>query len=337
MKALVVTEPGAIALREVPAPAREGECVIRVSMAGICGTDLQILEGYAEFRGIPGHEFVGIVQDAPGDAAAWIGKRVVGEINIGCGRCQWCAQGVKEHCIERTVVGIRHHHGAFADLVTLPAANLHEIPEALDDEAAVFVEPVAAACRIFEQIAVDDRQRVAVVGDGRMGLLVAQVLRTAAPDVTVFGRHGTRITRIFHERKLDVARQLGLTAECSDARIPLARRFDIVVDVTGRPEGLPRALELVRPRGIVVMKSTFHGEAPIASWPIVVDEVTIVGSRCGPFQPAIDLLASGAVQVKPLISRVTTLDEHEAAFAHARRELKVLFKIGGSGREPVNP
>jgi threonine dehydrogenase-like Zn-dependent dehydrogenase len=336
MKALVVTEPGAIALREVPVPARDGECVIRVSMAGICGTDLQILEGYAEFRGIPGHEFVGIVQDAPGDAAAWIGRRVVGEINIGCGRCDWCAQGVKEHCIERTVVGIRHHDGAFADLVTLPAANLHGIPEALDDEAAVFVEPVAAACRIFEQIAVDDRQRVAVVGDGRMGLLVAQVIRSAAPDVTVFGRH---------DRKLDVARQLGLTAERSDERIPLTRRFDTVIDVTGRPEGLTRALELVRPRGTVVMKSTFHGEAPIASWPIVVDEVTIVGSRCGPFQPAIDLLASGAVQVKPLISRVTTLDEHEAAFAHARRELKVLFKIGSSDartlgprtREPMNP
>jgi threonine dehydrogenase-like Zn-dependent dehydrogenase len=318
VKALVVHPGGAIAREEVPEPRHEGECLVRVRMAGICGTDLQILEGYAGFAGIPGHEFVGVVESAPAADATWIGKRVVGEINIGCRRCEWCAAGVKEHCTNRAVMGIRDHGGAFAELVSLPAVNLHEVPDGLDDASAVFVEPVAAACRIFEQMPVAAGSRVAILGDGRMGLLVAQVIRSAGADVTVFGRH---------ETKLAVARQLGLAAAASGEAIPAARRFDIVVDVTGRPQGLTRALEMVRPRGTVVMKSTFHGEAPIESWPIVVDEVTLVGSRCGPFVPAIELLASGAVQVKPLVARVATLDEHEPAFAEARRALKVLFAV----------
>jgi threonine dehydrogenase-like Zn-dependent dehydrogenase len=314
MKALVVRAGAPMALEDVPVPARDDECVIRVTMAGICGTDLQILEGYAGFEGIPGHEFVGVVQAAPAADAKWIGRRVVGEINIGCGTCAWCLAGVKEHCTDRAVVGIRQHGGAFAEFITLPAVNLHEVPDRVDDEAAVFVEPVAAACRIFEQIDVTPASRVAIVGDGRMGLIVAQVVKTATEDVTVFGRHNS---------KLAVARTLGLaTAKTNDAE---SRRFDMVVDVTGRPEGLTRALELVRPRGTVVMKSTFHGEAPIASWPIVVDEVTLVGSRCGPFVPALKLLASDAIRVKPLISRVARLDDHESAFAEARHALKVLL------------
>lgn len=314
MNALVVHPGQPIALEDVPVPQHDGECLIRVTMAGICGTDLQILQGYAEFSGIPGHEFVGVVESAPAKDTRWIGKRVVGEINIGCGACEWCAAGVKEHCIDRAVVGIRRHQGAFAEFLTLPSVNLHAVPDAVDDEAAVFVEPVAAACRIFEQIEVARSSQVAIVGDGRMGLLVAQVIKTATPKVTVFGRHNS---------KLAVARTLGLaTANTADSE---SRRFDIVVDVTGRPEGLTRALELVRPRGTVVMKSTFHGEAPIVSWPIVVDEVTLVGSRCGPFAPAIELLASHAIHVKPLISRVAPLEEHEPAFAEARHALKVLL------------
>ncbi len=250
---------------------------------------------------------------------AWIGQRVVGEINVGCGRCVWCARNEKEHCSNRNVLGIRGRDGAFSEFVTLPAKNLHAVPDAVDDETAVFVEPVAAACRILEQMTIADGQRVAVVGDGRMGLIVSQVLKTATPHVTVFGRH---------ERKLAIARELGLAT--STAIEPLAPddRFDVVVDVTGRPEGLRRALEIVRPRGTVVMKSTFHGEAPLESWPIVVDEVTILGSRCGPFKPALELLASGAVQVKPLIARVAPLEDHAAAFADARRSLKVLFSMG---------
>jgi threonine dehydrogenase-like Zn-dependent dehydrogenase len=318
MNALVVNSLDGLRLRDVATPDGATACRIRVSMAGICGTDLHILEGYAGFDGIPGHEFVGVVDQAPPGDRSWIGKRVVGEINIGCGHCGWCRQGVKEHCENRRVLGIRQHGGAFAEYTTLPAVNLHELPESMDDETAVFVEPTAAACRIFEQMTVDSRARVAVVGDGRMGLLTAQVIRTAAPDVTVFGRHA---------HKLDIARSLGLATALAGAPVPAASRFDIVVDVTGRPEGLRRAIEIARPRGVIVMKSTFHGEALVESWPIVVDEVSLIGSRCGPFRPAIDLLASGAVKVKPLISRVARLDEFESAFAEARRGLKVLFAL----------
>jgi alcohol dehydrogenase len=288
-------------------------------MAGICGTDLQLLEGYAGFRGIPGHEFVGVVDATPSPRdERWLGRRVVGEINVGCGSCKWCTAGVREHCLNRTVLGIREHDGAFAEFLTLPAANLHEVPDGVSDEAAVFVEPTAAACRILEQVALDEGTRVAVLGDGRMGLLVAQVLRTVTPNVTVLGRH---------DSKLEIARGLGLATAKSDEPVPAADRFDVVVDVTGRPEGLARALELVRSRGIVVMKSTFHGEMPLATAPIVVDEVTLVGSRCGPFRRALDLLASGSVHVEPLIARVAPLDAFESAFLDARRALKVLFRI----------
>jgi threonine dehydrogenase-like Zn-dependent dehydrogenase len=320
MKALVITGPGHIGLQHVPVPATPDECLIRVRMAGICGTDLQILEGYAAFGGIPGHEFVGVVEAAPEADAGWIGKRVVGEINVGCGRCAWCARNEKEHCTSRTVLGIRDRSGAFAEYVTLPARNLHAVPDTLDDESAVFVEPVAAACRVFEQMTLAEGDRVAVVGDGRMGLIVAQVMRTATRAVTVFGRH---------DHKLATARALGLaTAESAGQLLPVDR-FDVAIDVTGRPEGLKRALELVRPRGTVVMKSTFHGQAAIETWPVVVDEVTLIGSRCGPFRPAIDLLAAGKVNVRPLVSRVATLERHASAFADARSSLKVLFLLDG--------
>ena len=318
MKALVITRPATIELKDLPRPSRADQCLIRVRRAGICGTDLQLLEGYADFVGVPGHEFVGVVEEAPAADAEWIGKRVVGEINIGCHHCEWCARGIREHCDNRSVVGIRQHDGAFAEYLSLPAENLHAVPDEVDDDTAVFAEPVAAACRIFEQMAVAPESRIAVVGDGRMGLLVAQVMKTAAADVTVLGRH---------EHKLAVARRLGLQAQQSDASQPAGSRFDVVVDVTGRPEGLRRSLELVKPRGTVVMKSTFHGEAPVTTWPIVVDEVTLLGSRCGPFRPALQLLASGAVQVKPLISRIARLEEHESAFAEARRALKVLLEV----------
>jgi threonine dehydrogenase-like Zn-dependent dehydrogenase len=322
MQALVITGPGTIQLQEVAEPEAKGECLVRVLTAGICGTDLQLLQGYAGFRGIPGHEFVGIVESAPPADARWIGKRVVGDINVGCGRCEWCERGVREHCTSRTVVGIRERDGAFAELLTLPAGNLHEIPPVLDDHAAVFVEPVAAACRILEQVDIGARARIAVLGDGRMGLLTAQVIRTVAPDVTVFGRH---------THKLAIAKQLELPSARAEDAPHAGNRFDVVVDATGRPDGLRLALELVRPRGTIVVKSTFHGEAPIQSWPIVVNEVTIVGSRCGPFGRAIEALTSGTVKVAPLISQVAWLDEYQAAFTAARSGLKVLLTPRRSG------
>ncbi len=321
MQALVYDRAGRATLRDVPFTPIAGECTVRVLRAGICGTDLQLLDGYADFAGIPGHEFVGVVHSVAQDEDAhWAGKRVAAEINVGCGECTECRAGVKEHCPARTVLGIRGRPGAFAELVSVPASNLHAVPDSLSDDAAVFVEPVAAACRIPEQVALSDR-RVAVLGDGRMGLVVAQVLRTVTSEVTVFGRH---------DHKLAVARSLGLTAE----RVPngsSSQRFDVVVDVTGRAEGLQRAIELTRPRGTVVMKTTTHGAAPFTAWPVVVNEVTLVGSRCGPFAPAIALLARGAVRVEPLLTATFSLSQHAQAFETARTGLKVVFNLAAVG------
>ena len=295
---------------------RTGECRVAVSIAGICGTDLQILQGYAEFSGVPGHEFVGVVETASDGDRHWIGKRVVGEINVGCGECDWCEADTANHCPTRTVLGIVDRAGAFASHLSLPAGNFHPVPDALGDEAAVMVEPTAAACEILAQVDIGPRARVAVVGDGRMALLVGQVLRTTGADVTLFGKH---------DRKLQVARDLGLDAKLSADDVP-ASTFDVTVDVTGRPTGLTRAMELVRPRGTVVMKSTFHGQTPIALWPAIVDEVTLVGSRCGPFADAIALIADGRVQTEPLLAGTYPLEDFGAAFDAARSELKVFLR-----------
>lgn len=320
MRALYLDSRSVVTSDEVPAPAVQNECLVRVTRAGVCGTDLQLLDGYASFTGIPGHEFVGIVVRAPDAAASWVGKRVVGEINVGCGICAWCTRGVKEHCLTRTVLGIRGRSGAFAEYLTLPAMNLHEVPEQLDDAAAVFVEPVAAACRILEQLTITAETRIAVIGDGRLGNLTAQVLRTRTAQVTLFGRHA---------RKISTARALGIDARSFNPRDQSP--FDIVIEATGRREGLTQALDMVEPRGTIVLKSTFHGEAKTVLWPAVVHEVTIVGSRCGPFAPAIELLASGAVRTAPLVFDTFALDRHEQAFAAARREMKVLFDPSRKG------
>lgn len=314
MRALSLDSRGVVTLADLPEPALPGECLVRVTLAGICGTDLHLVDGYASFTGIPGHEFVGIVEHAPAGAEQWVGKRVVGEINVGCGACEWCARGVKEHCSTRTVVGIRGRSGAFAEYLTLPAANLHEVPEKIEEAAAVFVEPIAAACRILEQLKITRDTRVAVIGDGRLGNLTAQVMRTRTPHVTLFGRHA---------RKMSIARALGIDARSFNPRDDAP--FEIVVEATGRREGLAQAIEIVEPRGSIVLKSTFHGETKTPLWPAVVHEVTMVGSRCGPFAPAIELLASGAVRTAPLVFETFALDQHEQAFAAARRELKVLF------------
>jgi alcohol dehydrogenase len=314
MQALWV-EDGQVTLREMPFARAAGECAVRVTLTGICGTDLQLLQGYAGFRGIPGHEFVGVVEEAPSGDVEWIGRRVVASINVGCGACEWCAASGPEHCPSRTVVGIRDRAGSFAERVSVPASNLFEVPRAISDRVAVFVEPVAAACRILEQVPVSADTRVAVLGDGRLGLVIAQVLRTVSKHVLVVGRH---------EEKLALARTLGL-----DVATPRQCRrhasFDVVVDATGRASGLNDALALVRPRGVVVLKSTIHGEAAVALWPAIVHEVTLVGSRCGPFAAALRQLERGAVAVEPLISGVFRLHDHPSAFDAARRQLKILF------------
>lgn len=314
MRALVLGTDGRLTFGDAPLPALPLECLIRVTYAGICGTDLQMLEGYAEFTGVPGHEFVGIVEDAAPSDAQWIGRRVVGDINVGCGTCDLCRKGVKEHCPTRTVTGIRGRSGAFAEFLSLPAANLHHVPDDVSDAAAVFVEPVAAACRILEQVDIDAGARVAVIGDGRLGNLIAQVLRTRVPDLVLFGRR---------EPKLAVARALGIDARPMTPDAPGG--YDIVVEATGRPNGLERALELVAPRGTVILKSTCNGATTLALWPVPVHEISIVGSRCGPFAGAIRLLASGAVQTEPLLAGVFPIEAFQDAFDLARRELKVLI------------
>jgi len=314
-------ESGTLGLVDLPVPDQPDECLIRVRYAGICGTDLHMRAGYADYTGVPGHEFVGVVERvARPDQRHWLGQRVGGDINAGCGRCRPCVEGVKEHCERRTVLGISDRPGTFAEYVTLPASNLHPVPDAVDDRAAVFTEPVAAACRILDQVALGPGRTVAVLGDGRMGLLTAQVLATTGSPIVLFGRHEPRLT---------LARQFGLDARRSPAA-PLAPsdRFDVVVELTGRTDGLERALDLVRPLGTIVFKTTVPGTPALATWPIVVHEITIVGSRCGPFRPALALLADGLVKTEPLIEGVFALEDYERAFAAAEHGLKVLFAIG---------
>jgi len=319
MRALTL-DHGRLSLSDVPVPDRPGECLIRVTLAGISGTDLELVKGYADFSGIPGHEFVGIVEAVPRpEERHWIGQRVVGDINIGCGACRQCLDGIKEHCEDRQVLGIRGRDGAFAEYLTLPSCNLHPVPDAVADVAAVFVEPVAAAYRVLEQVSVGPATRVAVMGDGRLGLLVAQVVQAAGAPVEVFGRHDDRVA---------LARRMGLAARLLPAAALAARdRVDVVIEATGAADGLARALDLVGPRGTIVLKSTVHDPVRMSTWPIVVDEITIVGSRCGPFLPALDLLARGKVNVGPLVTCVTGLDDFEQAFMIADTGLKVLFAI----------
>jgi threonine dehydrogenase-like Zn-dependent dehydrogenase len=318
MRALILDPSGTLRFGERARPLAGSECVIRVLAAGICGTDLELTRGYAGFAGVPGHEFVGVVEEAPPADAAWIGRRVTGEITVGCGACEGCRVAGRGHCDRRSVLGIIGRDGAFAEYLSLPAANLHAVPEGIDDEAAVLVEPLAAACRVLEQIAVTPATTCAVVGPGRLGLLVALVLRDADARVTIVGRG---------EARLALARSLGFDAAAADAAGTFPRRFDLVVEVTGRPEGLTVAKSLVRPRGTIVLKSTFHGEAPVALAPLVVDEITLVGSRCGPFSAALDLLASHRIDPRPLIDAVYPLERFPEAFTAAAGGRKVILRL----------
>lgn len=266
-----------------------GEALVRVLAAGVCGTDLELVQGYYPFRGIPGHEFVGRTE---GGAPELEGRRVVGEINAVCGRCRACGDGRSRHCEERTVLGIAGRHGAFADYLTLPVANLHPVPDALTDDAALFTEPVAAALEIQEQVAVRPGDRVLVVGDGRLGQLVARTLVRTGCNLTVLGRH---------HGKLELLAERGITTLLGTD--PPAGAFDLAVECTGRPGGFALARRALRPRGTLVMKSTYAGELTVDASSLVVDEITLVGSRCGPFPPALRLLASGSLGVEELIQR----------------------------------
>lgn len=278
-----------LSVREIARPAREDEALIRVRLSGICGTDLQLARGYYPYTGVLGHEFVGEVVSAP--QASWVGARVVGEINDACGSCATCAAGRPTHCENRTVLGIVNRHGVHADYVSLPTANLHRVPDSLTDDAAVFTEPLAAALEILEQVAVTAGDRVLLVGAGRLGQLVAQVLAHTGADTCVVARHDAQRT-ILHARGIAT-----IPAEEVERRC-----WDVVVEATGSPSGFELAASAVRPRGTLVLKSTYRGTLTLDLAPFVVDEITIVGSRCGPFAPALEMLASGQVDPTALIA-----------------------------------
>jgi threonine dehydrogenase-like Zn-dependent dehydrogenase len=312
---------------------RPGWALVHVRLAGICNTDVEILRGYHGFRGTPGHEFVGEVADVAGVPAAtrkrWMGKRVAGEINVACAAhgyrpvCDFCKRGLKTHCTRRTVLGIVAHDGAFAEYLALPLENLHLVPSSVSDEKAVFIEPLAAGCQILDRLDIRSFPRAAVLGDGKLAQLIAMVLRAAGSRVVLYGKH---------ESKLALARGVGVATkrvrgDASDLR-RVKENYRLVVEATGSPSGLALAQRMTEPRGTLLLKSTFHGAAPVETWPIVVKEITVVGSRCGPFAKAISMLRSGKVDPTPLISRTFALKDASAAIAYAQKRgvMKVLLR-----------
>jgi len=323
VRALVLKDKQLKVVTNYPEPKPQpGEALIRPLRMGICATDLELVRGYMDFTGVLGHEFVGIVEKVAGKAdPKWVGKRVVGSINCVCGKCDMCKAGLREHCRNRTVLGIAGRDGVFAERFTLPVHNLYEVPALLDDDQAVFVEPVAAACQILRQLTVEGRPFITVLGDGRLGLICAQVMSQLNATVRVVGKHPEKLElcekwKVKHRLLKDV----GLRAD-----------QDIVVDCTGRREGLGMALQMVRPRGKIVMKTTVAEAAAaphVDLTPLVLNEIQLIGSRCGPFSDALELLAKGKLDVLSLISKRLKLDAAPEAFKAAGRSatIKVLLE-----------
>ncbi|MEM9273863.1 MAG: alcohol dehydrogenase catalytic domain-containing protein [Cyanobacteria bacterium P01_F01_bin.143] len=302
--------------KDLPIPELQpGEARVRVLRAGICNTDLELLRGYYPYRGILGHEFVGIVESG---AANLINKRVVGEINAACGKCHFCKTNQPTHCEQRTVLGIVNRNGAFAEYLTLPVVNLHPVPDQVTTDVATFTEPLAAALEITEQVAIAPEHKVLVIGDGKLGQLVAQTLALTGCNLIVIGRHSDKLERLASR---------GIKVGFEDIVIP--RSFDVAVECTGNPDGFNLALSGLRPRGTLVLKSTYAGKLTLDASAIVVDEITVVGSRCGPFDKALDLLSQDKVDVTSLIETSYPLEEGLAAFAHAQQRgtLKVLLNM----------
>src|SRR5712692_9692200 len=339
-----------LSLAEVSRPAADGEAVVRVTLSGICNTDLEIARGYAGFEGTLGHEFVGVIESLPQSAALARqrgpqpgspvgvgrsgraqsieplltrglvpGQRVVGEINAGCGSCDLCLSGDSRHCPNRTVLGIVGRDGAHAEFLKLPVVNLLPVPDEISDQRAVFTEPLAAACGILERAQVTEHTRTAVVGDGKLGLLCAQVLATTGAPVVLCGKH---------EGKLQIAARRGIETMMVGEAQSRARTFDVAVEASGSPTGFALALDLLHPRGVLVLKSTFHGPAEMDAARIVVDEISVIGSRCGRFAPALALLRSNTVDVENLISEEFALTEGLRAMERASEPgvLKVLLR-----------
>jgi threonine dehydrogenase-like Zn-dependent dehydrogenase len=316
MKALRV-EKNKIAVRDIDLPERGQEAIVRVLLSGICNTDIEITRGYAGFKGTIGHEFVGIVEDAPDGEL--VGQRVVGEINAGCGECELCRADDPRHCPKRTVLGIVGRDGAHAEFLRLPLTNLLPVPERIADEHAVFAEPLAAACGIMERTPVTKDKNVAVIGDGKLGLLCAQAMALTGAPVLLIGKH---------PEKLRIAERRGIeTATAKNAR-KRKREFDVVVEASGSASAFDAAVGLLRPRGVLVLKSTFHGTTEINAATVVVDEISIIGSRCGRLAPALDLLRKGAIDVDSLISEEYPLRDGLLAMERAAKKgiLKVFLR-----------
>lgn len=297
----------------------EGEALIKIILAGICNTDLEIIKGYMDFSGIPGHEFVGVVEKITGPNQGLLNKKVAGEINCACNNCEYCDNGLKTHCPNRTTLGIAGRDGCFGEYITLPVENLFTIPENVSNEEAVFVEPLAAAFQILEQISIHPTDKVLVLGDGKLGMLISLVLNTTGANVTLVGKH---------PQKLAIVKNQGVKTVLADD-LDKSKNYDIVVEATGTAGGFEQAQELVRPRGTIVLKSTVAGGKELNLNPLVIKEVTVVGSRCGPFKSAIEALEKGLIDVKPLISKVFEFNEAIEAFEYSKKKgvMKVLIKL----------
>src|ERR1700687_3851378 len=314
-----VTHRKRLAVVQKPHPRlRHGWALVRVRVAGICNTDIEILRGYHNFDGTLGHEFVGdVVGVASARDRSWVGRRVVGEINLACTglgfrkMCSYCRRGIPTHCARSRVLGIIGHDGAFAEYLALPVLNLHRVPAGIPDEAAVFTEPLAAACEILEQVDVRAHRDACVLGDGKLAQLIARVLRTTGLRVVMIGKHANKL-RLAQIAGIETMQSGGRAAHCANA-------FTLVVEATGSPSGLTMGQQITAPRGTLMLKSTFHGTAPVETWPIVVKELTVIGSRCGPFPPALALLRSGRVDPRPLISRVFELRDIAKAIRFAQQ------------------
>ncbi len=302
---------------DLPMLAPGDEALIRLLRAGICNTDLEITRGYFGFRGVLGHEFVGVVE-ACRDASL-VGKRVVGEINAACGQCEYCRKQLQRHCPNRTVLGILNRDGAFREFLALPEENLHLVADSISDEEAVFTEPIAAACEILDQTPIMPSDRVAILGDGKLGLLIAMVVSHTGCDLHLVGKHPA---------KWKLVEDYGVHSAGPETAPELSRDFDVVVEATGSPSGWEQALRLIKPRGRLILKSTFHGQVAFNPAPLVVDEITVIGSRCGRFEPALSLLSSKKVQPGRLVQHTLPLAQAVQAFELARQPgvLKVLLQ-----------
>ncbi|HND17866.1 MAG TPA: alcohol dehydrogenase catalytic domain-containing protein [Acidobacteriota bacterium] len=320
-------EHNQLALRDIPLPVVEDRALIRMTRAGICATDLAITRGYASFSGTIGHEFVGIVEQSPDPE--WVGKRVVGNINIGCGNCRECHRGDSRHCALRQVLGIRSYDGAFAEYLALPIRNLHLVPDALPDSIALFAEPLAAACRILEQLVLKPDQSIVVLGDGKLGQLIARMLKANGFNPLLIGKY---------ESKRTLAEQVGIQTRTLNEKtvdVDLRQTIDVVIEATGNSQAFAQALELVSPCGTIVLKSTLQGNWALKAENFVVPEITVVGSRCGRLEHSLALLESGKIEVASLISAEFPLAQALDAFRVAAQPGMMKVQLLGSESEPV--